>query len=295
MNEPSVSKYKPINMVYLKNHPTIKENWVQKILFDSPSLLGLGPLDVIGKERCQASGGRLDLLLQEKEADGDKPTRYEVEIQLGATDPSHIIRTIEYWDEERKRFPQYEHIAVIVAEDITARFFNVISLFNSSIPLIAIKMTAIDNSDGTVSLLFTRILDLAIPDPEEDRPEEVTDRAYWEKRTKKEFFQQIDRFVSIIKKSVSGAELSYTKTYLGFQIDKRAKNFVVFRPHKSWYYVDCKLQRSEKIDALIEKSKFEEILYQNKRYRLRVDSEVDDKESLNLVETLIQQAFEENK
>jgi len=41
--------------------------------------------------------------------------RYEVEIQLGATDESHIIRTIEYWDIERKRYPQYEHTAVIVA------------------------------------------------------------------------------------------------------------------------------------------------------------------------------------
>jgi hypothetical protein len=34
----------------------------------------------------------LDLLL----ADQDLTTRYEVEIQLGATDASHIIRTIEY-------------------------------------------------------------------------------------------------------------------------------------------------------------------------------------------------------
>jgi len=37
--------------------------------------------------------GRLDLLLQDA-----NQRRYEVEIQLGATDESHIIRTIEYWD-----------------------------------------------------------------------------------------------------------------------------------------------------------------------------------------------------
>ena len=47
---------------------------------------------------------------------------------------SHIIRTIEYWDIERKRYPQYEHCAVLVAEDITSRFLNVISLFNGTIP-----------------------------------------------------------------------------------------------------------------------------------------------------------------
>ena len=73
---------------------------------------------------------RLDLLF----IDSDGKERYEVEIQLGATDESHIIRTIEYWDIERKRYPQYNHTAVIIAEDITSRFLNVISLFNGSIP-----------------------------------------------------------------------------------------------------------------------------------------------------------------
>lgn len=70
-------------------------------------------------------------------SDPDTHTRYEVEIQLGATDESHIIRAIEYWDIEKSRYPQYEHVAVIVADDITSRFLNVINLFNKAIPLIA--------------------------------------------------------------------------------------------------------------------------------------------------------------
>jgi hypothetical protein len=32
---------------------------------------------------------------------------------LGATDESHIIRCIEYWDIERRRYPAYEHCAVL--------------------------------------------------------------------------------------------------------------------------------------------------------------------------------------
>jgi hypothetical protein len=63
------------------------------------------------KERIQPRAGRLDLLLQDVEA----KRRYEVEVQLGPTDKTHIIRTIEYWDIERKRYPQYEHCAVLVA------------------------------------------------------------------------------------------------------------------------------------------------------------------------------------
>ncbi|PSJ23907.1 hypothetical protein B7P34_36250, partial [Streptosporangium nondiastaticum] len=125
----------------MKTHPSFTEKWLQERIIDDVTLLGLGisDLDVKDVERRQPGAGRLDLLL----FDPDTNTRYEVEIQLGPTDESHIIRTLEYWDNERRRFPQYDHVAVIVAEEITGRFLNVISLFNQSIPLIAIQMSAL--------------------------------------------------------------------------------------------------------------------------------------------------------
>jgi hypothetical protein len=52
----------------------------------------LGDLILKDKERVHPKAGRLDLLLQ----DPDSGRRYEVEIQLGIVDESHIIRTIEY-------------------------------------------------------------------------------------------------------------------------------------------------------------------------------------------------------
>ncbi len=88
----------------------------------------MGDLNVIERERAQASGGRIDFLMY----DPDDGIRYEIEIMLDKLDANHIIRTIEYWDIERKRYPNVEHRAVIVAEDITNRFFNIISLFNQS-------------------------------------------------------------------------------------------------------------------------------------------------------------------
>ena len=88
-------------------------------------------------------------------------TRYEVEVQLGASDESHIIRTIEYWDIERRRYPQYDHVGVIIAEEITARFFNVISLFNGFIPLIAIQLNVIELADAVT--LFSRRFLIARP------------------------------------------------------------------------------------------------------------------------------------
>lgn len=56
-----------------------------------PLKIGLGDLTLIQRERAQGKAGRLDLLL----SDPDQGRRYEVELMLGATDASHVIRTIE--------------------------------------------------------------------------------------------------------------------------------------------------------------------------------------------------------
>src|SRR3989440_741973 len=140
--------------IWLKDHPELNERWVQDRIAEDPMLLGLGDLVLKDKERMQPRAGRLDLLLQDSEGD----RRYEVEVQLGSTDESHIIRTIEYWDIERKRYPQYDHCAVLVAEDITSRFLNVVALFNGMIPLIALQMQALKVGDQS-TLLFTKVMD----------------------------------------------------------------------------------------------------------------------------------------
>ena len=56
------------------------------------TLLGLGELRLLAREKPLHGGGRLDLLFTD-----DDSTRYEVELQLGSTDETHIIRTLEYW------------------------------------------------------------------------------------------------------------------------------------------------------------------------------------------------------
>ncbi len=76
--------------IRMKGNPVPSERWVQGVLGENPSLLGLGEFDIRGAERSQPHGGRLDMLLE----DTDTSTRYEVELQLGGTDESHIIRTI---------------------------------------------------------------------------------------------------------------------------------------------------------------------------------------------------------
>src|SRR5215218_7033262 len=166
--------------ISLKLHPELTEKWVQDLIAADPSILGLGDLVLRDKERIQPRAGRLDLLLQ----DVDTKRRYEVEVQLGPTDEAHIIRTIEYWDIERKRYPQYNHCAVLVAEDITSRFLNVVSLFNGFIPLIALQMQALQVGQHT-TLVFTKVMDELSRGPvdeDEDAAATPTDRPYWENK-----------------------------------------------------------------------------------------------------------------
>src|SRR4051794_12377704 len=87
--------------VNLKTHPVFNEAWLHDRIKDNPANLGLGDLKLLDHERKHSGAGRLDLLLLDEEEN----RRYEVEVMLGATDPDHIIRTIEYWDIERRRYP----------------------------------------------------------------------------------------------------------------------------------------------------------------------------------------------
>lgn len=130
------------------------EAWLQDIIWQNPACLGLGQLEALQKERTQPTGGRIDMLLKDPSND----TMYEVEVMLGATDETHIIRTIEYWDNEKRRWPSRQHIAVLVSEDINRRFFNVIHLLSHSIPIVAIQVSFVRMGE-TTGLHFARVLD----------------------------------------------------------------------------------------------------------------------------------------
>lgn len=262
-------KYEPITKLSLKSHPELTERWVQDRIAENPQILGLGDVVLKDKERIQPRAGRLDLLLQDAEASH----RYEVEVQLGKTDESHIIRTIEYWDIERKRYPQYEHTAVIVAEEITARFLNVISLFNGTIPLVAIQMSAVQLS-GTVSILFTTVLDetrLGLVDEDEEL-QEVTDRAYWEARGSKATVAMADEVLKLVAEFAPGLELKYNKFYIGLATNGQPNNFVQFRPQKNALRVEVRLSQSQETEAAIEASGLDVMDYDKRwgRYRLRL-------------------------
>ncbi len=263
-------KLMKLEAISLKKHPTITEKWIQEQIAEDPTILGLGELILRDRERIQNSGGRLDLLLQ----DPDSLKRYEVELQLGAVDESHIIRTVEYWDIERRRYPQYEHAAVIVAEEITARFLNVISLFNGSIPLIALKMTAYKAGDD-VALTFVKVLDeMNYGLVDDDEPvSEPTDRHYWQKKSTDRILKFVDTLHNLVQEVVPNAELKYNKYYIGLSINNSANNFVHFKPQKSAVVVKFKLDKDDEIDKIIDDAGLETLSYEKqwRQYRVRIE------------------------
>lgn len=254
--------------VSLKAHPTYNEKWLQQQVAADPTLLGLGDLVVKDLERRQPQSGRLDMLL----SDPETHTRYEVEIQLGATDEAHIIRTVEYWDIEKSRYPQYEHVAVIVAEDITSRFLNVINLFNKAIPLIAVQMRALEVG-GILTLSATTVLDLArLGLDEEDEPGQATDRAYWIDRGSQTSVGVADGMLELINEVSPGMALKYNKHYIGLSRDGLPDNFVQFRARKEHLIAEFRIPRAEEVSALLGDSGIDVLEYDKRwgRYRMRL-------------------------
>jgi len=181
------------------------EYWLQGVICDNPGLIGLGELQLVAREKIISSGGKLDILLQNV----DEDTMYEVEVQLGETDPSHIIRTIEYWDFIRKKYPQRQHFAVLIAESITKRFFNVINLLSANIPVIAIQCQVIE-IDKKRSLIFTKVLD-AYEEPEDiQNDNELVDEKYWETKSK-EMLTLAQKVFDLTRDIYKGATLEYNK------------------------------------------------------------------------------------
>jgi len=173
---------------------------------------------------------------------------------LGTTDESHIIRCIEYWDIERKRYPQYDHCAVLIAENVTSRFLNVLSLFNGHIPMIVIQLDALKVGDSVV-LNFVKVMDrfeLRRDDEVETKLAE-TDRNYWNNKATKETVGITDEVLTIINsKSSTKQQLNYNKHYIGLKDDIKSRNFIYFKPKKSFTHlfaeVDNKNEWGERFD-----------------------------------------------
>lgn len=218
-------KYIKAEKISIRQH--FNEKWLQDRIEEDTSIIGLGELDVIHRERKQSSGGRIDFLFLNNDTD----IMYETEIMLGKTDESHIIRAIEYWDIERRRFPSKDHRAVIIAEDITNRFFNVIALMNRAIPIIAIQVSAL-KIDSQIILNFTTVLDIyEEPEDEEKLGGEEVGRQYWVKKSHAKSIAMLDEMIKFGEIADEDLKVTYNKHHVALGTSRQ--NSVWLRPRKT--------------------------------------------------------------
>ncbi len=271
--------FTPAQRISLKLHPELNERWVQDLIKADPSILGLGDLLFLTKEKMQPHAGRLDLLLED--ADPEAERRY-----------SHIIRTIEYWDIERRRYPQYDHCAVIVAEDITSRFLNVISLFNGALPLIALQMQALKVGEH-ITLIFTKVMDELKRGPDDGPEPPPVDRKYWEEKGSKATVQLADELLGMAREIDPLLEPQYNKHYIGIYKEGHPFNFCIFRPQKkNTIVMAIRLPRSDEINKKIEDAGIEQLTYAKYgAYRMSLEQE-DITKQRELLKQLMQAAYQ---
>jgi hypothetical protein len=228
-------QYVRTSSIPLRSHAEFNEMWLQDRIAEDPSILGLGDLDVIQRERPQHKAGRLDLLL----FDEAENVRYEVELMLGATDESHIIRCIEYWDIERRRYPAYDHCAVLVAENVTTRFLNVLGLIAGSIPLIAIQLSALQIGEQ-VALHFVRVLDRTPLREDDEGGVAPANRQYWVERGSSETVAIADAMAQMInEKAEPKLQLKYNRSYITLHDGSRTTKIIAWIPQTDFSYVHC--------------------------------------------------------
>jgi hypothetical protein len=190
------------------------ETWLQDQICDTPSILGLGELELVTREKIQWKNGRLDILLK----DEDEGTMYEVEVMLGETDEKHIIHTIEYWDNEKRKYPKRQHYPVLVAEKFDRRFFNIIHLFSQAIPLIAIQVKLVEVA-GNQSLDFSKIIDIyQEPEETEDSTHEEYDEGFWNEKASWTL-DAAKTLADILKPVFPNAKIHPVKYYIAIDVD----------------------------------------------------------------------------
>ena len=220
------------------------EYWLQDLIYENPSLLGLGDLIPVSKEKKQSSGGRLDILLKNPEDN----SMYEIEVMLGETDPSHIIRTIEYWDIEKRRYPQRQHFPVLVAESFNKRYFNVIQILSLNIPMIAIQADLLEVGQQRV-INFTKILDIYEETAEEENEQNIvsenswTNDANWTLQTAKDI-------LAIINSDEHVLNLNFTQSYVSIVNKNKSNIYWLYKRAEPKSYIGFREKDEEKVENI---------------------------------------------
>jgi hypothetical protein len=196
---------------------------------------------------------------------------YEVEVMLGETDPSHIIRSIEYWDNEKRKYPQRPHVCVLIAESFERRYFNVVQILSMNIPMIAIQADLLE-VDKEYVLTFTKILDIYV-EPQDGDDEVIVNEPWWNNKsgwtvnTAKDLLGLID----IDKKAIR-----YTQSYISILINGRTSYMLNKRTQPTsslWFNVKDE-EKAEAIKILFKEDNVDYNYNKYKEFVINVDQQM---------------------
>jgi hypothetical protein len=130
---------------------------------------------------------------------------------------------------------------------------------------------------------------------DDDEPiAEPTDRTFWEStRGSKKTLSVTDGLMKLVNEVEPKAALKYNKHYIGLEVDGAPFNFVTFMPRKAHVLMTLKLPKTEETDNTLEEVGLVTLTYETqwRQYRLRIDSDINDKKREVLIR-LIRQARE---
>jgi hypothetical protein len=247
------------------------EYWLQDLIYDNPSILGLGDLIPLNKEKKQSSGGRLDILLKNPEDN----SMYEVEVMLGETDPSHIIRCIEYWDIEKRKYPQRQHYPVLIAENFNRRYFNVIQVLSLNVPMIAIQADMLEVGNQKI-INFTKILDIYEEISEEENEGKIVNEASWVTNSKWTL-NNAKELQKILESENIKFTLNYTQNYVSLIINGKGNAYWLYKKSDPKSHLGFKEKDVEKIEAIKTILDTSELTYNYNKYNefyIYLDAEI---------------------
>lgn len=249
------------------------EYWLQNQIWTNPACLGLGELEPVRKEKRQSSGGRLDILLGDPEDD----SRYAVEVMLGETDETHIVRTIEYWLRERRQHPTKQHYAVLVAEKINKRFFEVIYLLSETTPIIAIQAN-LRKIGSAVGLSFDTILDI-YEDPADDSANGgdnslVDTQSNWQKKAAWTVSHAI-QLKTMLSEAMGEIAVNYVQSYISLSV--QGKNFMWLNRRKgsgSLLRFRAQMGQEDELAALLEENQISYTQKGPRSFRITINDQL---------------------
>jgi hypothetical protein len=141
------------------------------------------------------------------------------------------------------------------------------------------------------------VLDELVRGEEDDDEEnQVVDRAYWERKASKGSLEVVDACFQLLREIAPDLGLNYNKYHIGLKA-RRANNFVVFRPKKSFVRIEARLPEADRWKSRLEEAGLDvmPIGRRSGRERVRFRASRDDVlRERDLVRELFRTSYDEN-